>query len=61
MKNIEYLGSKEAKAYLKISDCKLSHYRIQGKLKFIKKGNAFLYLKSSINDLLLLINNGNKK
>ena len=61
MKNEEYLNTKETKAILKIDDCKLSHFRIQGKLKFIKKGNAFLYLKSSIDDLLLLINKGNKQ
>ena len=53
MENQEYLSSKEAKKFLKISDCELSHYRVQGKLKFIKKRNAFLYLKSSIDDFLL--------
>lgn len=51
MENSEYLSSKEAKTFLKISDCELSHYRVQGKLKFIKKRNAFLYLKSSIDEL----------
>jgi hypothetical protein len=61
MENSEYLSSKEAKTFLKISDCELSHYRVQSKLKFIKKGNAFLYLKSSIDDLLLLIKKGNKQ
>ena len=55
MENLEYLSSKEAKKVLKISDCELSHYRLLGKLKFIKKGNAFLYLKSSIDDLFLSI------
>lgn len=51
MKNEDYLSSKETKAFLNISDCKLSHYRIQGKLKFIKKGNAFFYLNSSIDEM----------
>ena len=55
MENQEYLSSKEARTFLKISDCQLSHYRVLGKLKFIKKRNAFLYLKSSIDDLLLSI------
>ncbi len=44
-KNTEqyYLTSKEAKKVLKVSDCKLSHLRLEGKLPFIKKGNAFFY------------------
>lgn len=28
------------------------HYRQAGKLKFIKQGNAFLYDKESVDDLL---------
>jgi len=39
----KWLSSKEAKKILKVSDCKLSHLRNDGKLVFIKKGNAFLY------------------
>ena len=46
-----YLTSKEAKAALKIQDCDLAHIRNAGKLDFIKKGNAFLYLKQSIDKL----------
>jgi hypothetical protein len=57
MENQEYLNSKETKLVLKFSDCKLSHYRLQGKLKFIKKRNAFFYLKTSIDNLLQLISN----
>ena len=36
--------SKEAQRLLKISGCELMHLRVSGKLKFKKKGNAFLYL-----------------
>ena len=42
------LTSKEAKVFLKIQDCELAHIRNAGKLKFIKKGNAFLYDKESV-------------
>ncbi|WP_445733789.1 hypothetical protein [Mariniflexile sp.] len=42
------LTSKEAKVFLKIQDCDLAHIRNAGKLKFIKKGNAFLYDKESV-------------
>jgi hypothetical protein len=42
------LTSKEAKVFLKIQDCDLAHIRNAGKLKFIKKGNAFLYKRESL-------------
>lgn len=42
------LVSKEAKIFLKIQDCELAHIRNTGKIKFIKKGNAFLYDKESV-------------
>jgi hypothetical protein len=45
-----YLTSKETKKELKINDCDLAHVRNSGKLQFMKKGNAYLYLKSSIED-----------
>lgn len=48
--SIQYLTSQEAKAELKVQDCDLAHIRNSGKLKFIKKGNAFLYLFDSIKD-----------
>jgi hypothetical protein len=44
----KFLTSKEAKAELKVQDCDLAHIRNSGKLKFTKKGNAYLYLKESI-------------
>ncbi|MFT5757820.1 MAG: hypothetical protein ACI9LM_002556 [Alteromonadaceae bacterium] len=36
-------SSKEFKKLLSISDCELMHMRVSGELKFVKKGNAFLY------------------
>ncbi len=38
-----YLTSKEAKKVLKVSDCHLAHLRMEGKLPFVKKGNAYMY------------------
>mgnify|MGYP003664495588 CR=1 FL=1 len=38
-----YLTSKEIRKELKISACELMHMRESGKLKFVKKGNAYLY------------------
>ena len=52
MKAEKYLNSKEAKAVLKVQDCDLMHIRISGKLKFVKKGNAFMYSETSINKLI---------
>ena len=43
----EYLTSKEKRAQLKVSACELMHMREAGKLKFVKKGNAYLYVKKS--------------
>jgi hypothetical protein len=43
-----YLKSKEARKELRISDCDLAHMRLEGKLRFTKKGNAFMYLKDDI-------------
>lgn len=46
-----WLSSKEAKKILKVSDCRLSHLRNEGKLVFMKKGNAFLYSLQQIERL----------
>lgn len=46
----QYLNSQEAKAELKVQDCDLAHIRSTGKLKFVKKGNAFMYLKESLKE-----------
>lgn len=43
LQNLHYITSKEAKKVLKVSDCDLAHLRMEGKLPFVKKGNAFLY------------------
>jgi hypothetical protein len=40
----KYFTSKEAKRILKISDCKLAHLRVDGKLEFKKVRNRFFYL-----------------
>jgi len=40
----KYYTSKETKKILKVSDCKLAHLRVEGKLEFIKVGNRFMYL-----------------
>jgi hypothetical protein len=42
------ISSKEAKKELKISDCDLMHLRVEGKIRFEKKGNAFFYDKRDI-------------
>ncbi|MBK6498231.1 MAG: helix-turn-helix domain-containing protein [Saprospiraceae bacterium] len=41
--NNVFLSSKEAKKMLKVSDCHLAHMRMEGKLPFVKKGNAYMY------------------
>ena len=51
----KYYSSKEVKSLLKIQDCDLAHIRNAGKLEFTKKGNAFLYLKVSIETYIKLI------
>lgn len=46
--NKKWLSSKETLKKVKIQSCDLMHYRIQGKLEFKKKGNAFFYSKESL-------------
>ncbi|WP_299223185.1 hypothetical protein [uncultured Psychroserpens sp.] len=41
----KYLSSKEAMKALKVSSCDLMHLRQAGKLKYVKKGNAYFYKK----------------
>ena len=43
METNKWYTSKEAKAILKISDCKLMHLRLEGKIVFKKIGRGFLY------------------
>ena len=48
----DYISTKEVKSLLKVQDCDVMHLREAGKMKFIKKGNAFLYLLSDVLKLL---------
>lgn len=43
-----WLSSKETQKEANIKSCDLMHYRIQGKLEFEKRGNAYYYSKESI-------------
>lgn len=47
----EWLSSKEAQKEAKIKSCDLMHYRVQGKLEFEKRGNAYFYSKDSLENL----------
>jgi hypothetical protein len=42
-KSVKWLTSKETKSLLKISDCKLMHLHLEGKIEFIKEGKAYFY------------------
>jgi hypothetical protein len=42
-KTKKWYTSKETKALLKISDCKLMHLRLEGKIEFKKIGKAYYY------------------
>lgn len=44
----EWISSKEAQKTGEINGCDLMHYRVQGKLEFEKRGNAYFYSKESI-------------
>lgn len=39
----KWLNSKVTKSLLKMSDCKLMHLRLEGKIEYKKDGRAFLY------------------
>ena len=43
MAKTKYMTSKETMKALKITSCELMHLRTSGALKFIKKGNSFMY------------------
>lgn len=47
----KWLSSKEAQKTANLKSCDLMHYRVQGKLEFEKRGNAYFYSKSSINNI----------
>ncbi len=42
-KDENYLSSKEMMKELKVSSCELMHLRVEGKLDYVKKGNAYFY------------------
>lgn len=44
----KWLSSKDTVKEAKIKDCDLMHYRLQGKLEFEKRGNAFFYSDESV-------------
>ena len=44
----KWLKSKEVMKTLKIRACDVMHLREEGKLKFTKQGNAFLYSAESV-------------
>jgi len=46
-----YMPTKEVKSTLRISDCDVMHFREEGKIAFIKKGNGFWYLRSDVEKL----------
>ena len=48
----KYMSTKQVKCALKVSGCDVMHLREAGKVKFIKKGNAFLYLRSDVEKLV---------
>ena len=48
LKGKDYIPTKDVKEILKIQDCDVMHLRLSGKIKFIKKGNGFFYLRSDV-------------
>lgn len=49
--NQEWLRSKDVQEALKIRACDLMHLRQEGKLRFEKKGNAYMYQREDVNSL----------
>jgi len=47
----KWLSSKEVQKLAKIKSCDLMHYRIENKLDFKKKGNAYFYSLTSVEKL----------
>ena len=47
-KPADWLTSKEAEKALHVDSCKLMHLRLEGRLHFQKKGNAFMYAKADV-------------
>lgn len=56
-KKKKWLSSKETQKEGKIKSCDLMHYRIQGKLEFQKKRNAYFYSEESVEKIKKLTSN----
>ena len=55
MKKIDekmYVSTKEVKDKLKVNGCSVMHLRTEGKLRFKKRGNAYLYLIEDVQKLV---------
>jgi hypothetical protein len=50
-KSVEWLTSKETEKALRIDACELMHLRLDGRLRFHKKGNAFRYCEADVTKL----------
>ena len=48
----KWLSSKDTIKKAKIKDCDLMHYRLQGKLEYEKKGNAYFYSEDSVEKII---------
>lgn len=44
----ELLRSKDVQKELKVKACDIMHLRMEGKLRFEKKGNAYLYYPEDV-------------
>ena len=49
--NQQWLDTKQVRKELKLSACDLSHIRDAGKLRFRKKGNAYLYAEDDVKSM----------
>ena len=54
--NPNFLKSKEVQKKLKIRACDIMHLREAGKIRFEKKGNAYLYFEEDVE----ILESGNK-
>jgi len=51
MEDKKYLKSKEVQKELKVRACDIMHLCEAGKLRFVKKGNAYLYERKDVDKL----------
>ena len=49
--NPKFLKSKEVQKKLKVRACDIMHLREAGKIRFEKKGNAYLYFEEDVERL----------